>query len=116
MTEPKKYWIASAMNELALVDGADARDQWVKVHGWHEITEPRPTDQVYIWRDGVDSPGRIPLEALEGWEQLGWKAGPPPERINITKDPRLVDQPAAPVAAEPAKQTKPASGGDKGKE
>lgn len=109
------YLIADAGGNLAHVEGADQRDVWTKVRGWHEVTEPRPSDQVYIWRDGIEAPGRVPYEALDGWVARGWRPGPPPEPVDITKDPVLVDQPPAAVA--PAKpKTQAAAGGDKSKE
>lgn len=127
MTTKNTYWIKNPNGYYAQVEGADERDRWTKVQGWTEADEPPPTAQVYIQHPDLAEYGLIPFEALGGqWEALGWTAGPPPEPRDITKDPALVDQPAAArVAApaapapaeEPAKpQTPAATGGAKSKE
>lgn len=126
MTTKNTYWIKNPNGYYAQVEGADERDRWTKVQGWAEADEPPPTAQVYIQHPDLAEYGLIPFEALGGqWEALGWTAGPPPEPRDITKDPALVDQPAARVAApaapapaeEPAKpQTPAATGGAKSKE
>lgn len=97
------FWIADALGTHALVASAEERNEWVRGRGWSDAAEPGPSDQVWIVNGDLDD-GRIPFAALaEGWSDLGWKPGPPPEPVNILKDPALVDQ-AMP-------QTKAAAGG-----
>jgi hypothetical protein len=117
MTEPKKYWIASPSGEYALVEGAEQRDLWTKVRGWRETDEPGPTDRVHISHPEVGHGNPLPYEALDGqWTGLGWAAGPPPEPVDMTKDPVLVDQPPVartPLAAPAQSKTQAAAGGEK---
>lgn len=110
------YWIANPEGEYALVDGAAARDEWIKVRGWHEAGEPGPTDQVHVVNENPEvGPGRLPYAAVALHAGLGWKAGPPPSPVDVTKDSVLVDP--APVVGEQAKpKTQSAAGGDSSKE
>lgn len=101
------YWISDSEGVYAAVEGADERNVWTKVHGWHEAAEPGPTDQVHVINEDPGIlPGRLPYAAVELHAGLGWKAGPPPPVVDVTKDPVLVDQPepvkpkAATVAAD----------------
>ena len=112
------YWIANPEGEYALVEGAASRDEWTKVHGWHEATEPRPTDQVHVVNENPEvGPGRLPYAALAaGLTGLGWQAGPPPAVVDVTKDPALVDQAAAPVGGPVKPQAPVASGAAEKKE
>lgn len=105
MTEVKKYWLADAEDNFALVAGADERDRLVPL-GWTVTDEP--TDGwVHIWREGIEQPGRVPVSALrELWGPLGWVAGPPPGGVH----PSTPEAPAA--AAESKTEPKPAAGGN----
>lgn len=105
------YWIASAEGVYALVEGADERDTWTRVRGWREAPEPGPADQVHITHPEIGpSANTLPYEALAGtWQAQGWKPGPPPAPADLTKDPRIVDQAAEPVAVEPVKTKTPAA-------
>ena len=122
MTTKNSYWIVSPMGEYALVEGTAERDRWTRVLDWRVADEPPATAQVHIVHpDGLR--GRIPYEAVKGqWSGLGWTAGPPPEPVDITKDPRLVDQVVEPsgqpaLVEAPAKPKTPAAaGGEKIKE
>lgn len=118
MTNKQTYWIASVGGHLAQVEGAEERDAWTKIHGWHEVTEPRPSDRTYIWHDGIDQPGCVPYESLPDWVAMDWRPGPPPPPVDVANDPTLRDLPAvAPPVAEPAKpKTASAAGGEKTKE
>ena len=98
------YWIADVEGVHALVEGADQRDEWTKVRGWHEAGEPGPADQVHVVNEtpGV-GPGRLPYGALgAGLSGYGWRPGPPPAPFDATRDPALADQPAS-VVDEPVK-------------
>jgi hypothetical protein len=99
------YWIRDAEGAFALVEGADQRDTWTRVRGWRETAEPGPSDRVHIVHPEVGHGGPLPYEAIVGtaWAGLGWKPGPPPQPVDLTKDPRIVDQPDAPAAVEPVK-------------
>lgn len=114
------YWIADTEGVKALVEGAEARDEWTKVHGWSVVDEPGPTDQVHVVHaDPAVGPGRLPYGALAaGMDGLGWSAGPPSAPYDLTKDPVLVDQASAAPAAEPVKpkQTQAATGAASTKE
>jgi hypothetical protein len=103
------YWIADADGTRAVVEGADARDSWVRVHGWTEATEPDRQDFVWVrHEDPALGAARMTWEAaqLDAWAGRGWTPGAPPEPAGATKDPVLVAQ------AEPAKTRNPAAGGD----
>lgn len=101
----RNYWIASPGGDLALVTGAEQRDLWTKVRGWSESGEPGPADRVHLTHAEVGHGGPLPFEALAaGFGAFGWSPGPPPEPVDITKDPALRDQPTQPrPAAEPVK-------------
>ena len=103
------YWIADTEGIKALVEGADARDEWIQVRGWAVADEPAPTDQVHVVNTNPEiGPGRLPYGSLAaGMDGLGWSAGPPPQPYDLTKDPVLVDQ--APPVAEPVKPKSPAA-------
>jgi hypothetical protein len=105
MTDPKKYWLTDGAGEFALVNGADERDR-LTPFGW--VATDEPTDGwVYIWRDGIAEPGRVPVTAVETlWGPLGWSAGPPPDGVHP-----FTPQPSAEPVAE-SKTSKPAAGGD----
>lgn len=109
------YWIRDLDGVHALVEGAEARDEWTKVHGWSEATEPGPTDQVHVVNENAEiQPGRLPYSALgSGLDGYGWRPGPPSAPYDATKDPALTDVAAAPSAPEPVKPTK-AQAADKG--
>lgn len=117
MTEKQKYWIASSIGYHALVEGADARDEWTKIRGWHEAAEPtNPDTQVHVVNG--DLAGCIPLAAIGDWAALGWEPGPPPVPRDITKDPVLVDQPAVvpSVVVAVSPKSKAAAGGTNNEE
>lgn len=102
------HWIADVTGVHALVSDAEQVALWTRVRGWRIADAPAPTDQVQVVNG--DLFGRIPFAALaDGWADLGWKPGAPPEPIDLTKDPTFVDQP--PVAGPAMPQTKTAAGG-----
>lgn len=121
MATKNSYWIRDVDGVHALVDGAAERDQWTKVHGWAETGEPGPTDQVHVVNEHPEvGPGRLPYGAVEDWSGLGWKPGPPPEPVDASRNPALVDQAAATRASDEPEQkttattTKPAANATSG--
>ena len=104
MAEKKTYWLSRADEPVALVEGAAARDEWVRVHGWTETSEPDDLRQVHVVNDNTGGRGALPYGALKGaWVGLGWRAATPPPPLDLTKDPRLVDQPVSEPVTESAK-------------
>lgn len=111
MTDKQKYWIRDIEGVFAQVE-AEARDMWTRVRGWTEADEPGPADQVHVVHEHPEvGPGRLPYAAVEHWAGLGWSAGPPPEPVDTTGTPAVVE-------AAPSKPTKSpaAPSGDKNKE
>ena len=111
------YWIADVEGVYALVEGADQRDEWTKVRGWHEAAEPGPTDQVHVVNENPEIlPGRLPYGALgAGLDGYGWRPGPPPAPYDATKDPALTDV-VVPVAEPVKTKTTAATGAANTKE
>jgi hypothetical protein len=106
MTEKQTYWIADAEGVKAKVSGAEARDEWTKVRGWSETTEP--TGQEFQWIRNADHGGKGVMnhEAVLLHEGLGWFPSGPEGYDEPT------DSPAAPAPA-PA-STKPAANANSG--
>lgn len=105
MTDPKKCWIQDTQGVYALVEGAEARDQWTKVRGWAEAGEPGPTDQVHVVNENPEiGPGFLPYGAVELHAGLGWSAGPPPEPV-----PAFVPAETPAPSADAVKPTKAAA-------
>lgn len=106
------HWIADATGVHALVDGDEQLTYWTRIRGWRPAAEPRRADHVHITHPQLGNGNPIPFEALAGgWDELGWSAGPPPEPVDLTRDPALRDQPNAVPAP-----TKAAASGSKDKE
>lgn len=117
----QSYWIRDIEGVKALVEGAETRDTWVKVHGWQLTEEPTSTDLVWLQHNETGGKARFAAEAAPQWAGLGWHPSAPPEPVDLTKDPQLVDQPAAdlaPAAAAAAgkPKTTAAAGADKHEE
>jgi hypothetical protein len=108
MSEPRKYWLTDGAGEFAVASGADERDRLLPL-GWSVADEP-DDGWVYIWREGIAEPGRVPVKAVETlWGPNGWVVGPPPGSAH----PSSLESPAEPAAeAKP----KPAAGGSAKKE
>jgi hypothetical protein len=106
MTEKQTYWIADAEGVKAKVSGAEARDEWTKVRGWSETTEP--VGQEFQWIRNVDHGGKGVMnhEAVLLHEGLGWAPSGPEGYDEPT------DSPAA-LAPAPA-STKPAANANSG--
>lgn len=103
-----KYWIADPNSGAkAIVEGVEERDRWTKVLGWSETTEPTGDERVWLYNESIDGRTVLPYDASQGhWKGIGWAPGAPPEPVDTTKDPALMDQPKpAPPAAAPSIQS-----------
>lgn len=96
-----RVWMSNpADGAYALIDPDDV-DRWT-VRGWLPVTK-EPGDQTTVWLHHAESDGRaqFPAGVVPQWMALGWQPGAPPEPVDLTKDPKLVDQPpASPLAPE----------------
>lgn len=103
-----RYWIADPNSGAkALIEGVEERDRWTKVQGWSETTEPVGDERVWLYNESIDGRTILPFGASQGhWAGIGWVPGAPPEPVDTTKDPALMDQPA-PVAAPAAPAATP---------
>jgi hypothetical protein len=106
------YWIADPNSGAkALVEGVEERDRWTKVQGWSEATEPTGDERVWLYNASIDGRTVLPFDASQGhWKGIGWAPGAPPEPVDTTRDPALMDQPepaAAPTA--PSSAASPAA-------
>lgn len=110
----KTYWMRTPEGAFALVTGADERDRWTP-HGLQIADEPQPGAGVFVWLEHEDHHGRqkFPVDTVNEFADVGWHPSPPPEPVDITKDPALRDVPAEPAteapAAEAEKTNKPAA-------
>jgi len=102
-----QYWLTRADEPFALVEGAAERDRWVQIHGYAESAEPTDDQQVHVVNDNTGGRGALPYGPLRDgiWGGLGWRPAAPPEPVDATKDPALVDQ----VVAVPATKTETAA-------
>jgi len=119
----KTYWLTDTEGTFALVESAEDRDRFVRVHGWTEAGEPSPSD--FVWVRNEDSTlgaARLTWEAaqLDAWAGRGWAAGAPPEPVNAATAHWEAAQVhyEAPAKSSPAKPSassgeKPASSGEK---
>lgn len=107
------YWMCTpADGTYAQVEGAAERDRLIPL-GWQVTGEPAPTDFVYMSHEGIELPGRFPVQAVANWRAMGWTPCGPPEPVDLTKDP----QPPAPAApAAPIASSKPAAADKTSKE
>lgn len=109
MPTKQKYWLTDLAGVYAQVEGADQRDNWTRIQGWAEAGEPGRNDQVHVVHEA--GRGQLAYGALtDGWSALGWAVATPPEPVDLTKDPQLVDQPAEPVTEPEKPASAPASG------
>jgi hypothetical protein len=102
MTEKKQtYWIADVEGVKACVVGPEARDEWTKVRGWSETTEPVGQEFQWIRNENHGGKGVMNHEAVLLHEGLGW----------FPSGPDGYDEPAPAPKSSPA--PKSASSGDK---
>lgn len=108
------YWITTAEGTRGQVTGADERDRWTP-RGYEVVGEPADTDFVYMRKDGLEAVARFPYGAAATWQEMGWEFCPPPEPVDVTKDPQLFEQPLpeAPAKSAPTTTSKPATAADK---
>lgn len=99
MTSKNDYWIQDAEGVKALVSGTDARDEWVRVHGWSETSEP--TGQEFQWIRNVDHGGKGVMnhEAVQLHEGLGWVPSGPDGYDDPDDDPAPAKSSASPKSA-----------------
>lgn len=93
------YWIADVEGVKACVVGANVRDQWTRVHGWSETTEPAGLE--FQWVRNVDHGGRGVMnhDAAVLHAGLGWEPSDPPPPPGIPAPDVEPSQPA--VTTEP---------------
>lgn len=119
MSGKNTYWITTTNGYYGQVEGVDERDRWTP-RGWSATGEPGPTDFVWMWKDDLEQPAPFAYGAAPMWQQKGWQLGPPPEPVDVTKDPQLFEQDDdAPKLARRAKRgekndttSEPAAGAD----
>jgi len=101
MSDKKTFWIADTEGVKAKVEGTEARDQWTRVHGWSETTEPTGLEFQWVRHEVHGGKGVLNHEAAVLHEGLGW----------APSGPDGYDEPAD----EPAPKSSPKSGaaGDK---
>jgi hypothetical protein len=87
-------WMTNPTDGSYALIEQDAVDPW-RVRGWQPATN-EPTHKTMVWLHHEASGGQaqFPAGVVEQWMALGWKPGAPTEPIDLTKDPRLTDQPA----------------------
>jgi hypothetical protein len=108
------YWIADVDGVKALVDGADERDFWVRVHGWSETTEPEGLEFVWLQNEEHGGKGKFNAQAVPLWTDRGWQPCAPPEPVNLAIPPERAAAPEPAKPAETPKSTsKSATSGDK---
>lgn len=105
------YWIVDAAGVKAKVEGAEARDEWTKVRGWSETTEP--VGQEFQWVRNVDHSGKGVMNHAAALlhEGLGWFPSGPEGYDEPTTDSQP-EKPAASASASP-KPAANATSGDK---
>lgn len=97
----ERAWMSNPADGAYALIGPDDVDRWT-VRGWQPVTK-EPGDQTMVWLHHPESDGRaqFPAGVVPQWQALGWQPGAPPEPVDLTKDPKLVDQPAQYIFAEP---------------
>jgi hypothetical protein len=97
----KKFWIADAEGRKACVASEADRDEWVKVRGWVEATEPVDGEFQAIRNVDHGGVGYMTHAAVALHAGLGWVPSGPPG---------YVEPEPAPAKSSPSKS---ASSGDK---
>jgi hypothetical protein len=104
MTDKNTYWIVDVEGVKAKVEGAGARDEWTKVRGWSETTEP--TGLEFQWVRNADHGGKGVMNHTAALlhEGLGW----------FPSGPAGYDEPAdEPAPKSSPKSAATATSGDK---
>lgn len=102
MSSKNTYWIADTDGTKAVVEGADERDQWTRVHGWTEANEPTGHEFVWVRNDDPEiGAARMNWQAATdpAWEARGFRPGAPPEPVNVALPPEHPAYEAARKAA-----------------
>lgn len=97
-TKQTLHWIGTVNGYYALVDNEE-RDRLTPL-GWQEVADPDPDGFVYMHKDGIEVPGAFACSGMATWQLKGWAPGPPPQRVDPTKDP--VEAPAKTTKTKPA--------------
>lgn len=100
MTEAKKYWITDASGVKAVVEGAEARDEWTRVRGWSETTEPVGYEFQWVRNAAHGGKGVMNHEAALLHEGLDWFPSGPEGYDEPTDSPAA--KPSAPASTKPA--------------
>lgn len=99
------YWITTVEGTHGQVVGTEERDRWTP-RGWQVVDAPADGDFVWMRKDGLDAPARFAYGASKTWQAMGWEYCPPPEPVDVTKDPHLFQQskpePKATTTSKPA--------------
>lgn len=96
----ERVWMSNpADGAYALVE-QDKVGRWT-VRGWQPATK-EPGNLTMVWLYHAESEGRaqFPAGVVPQWMERGWMPDAPPEPVDLTKDPRLPDQPAQFIFAE----------------
>jgi hypothetical protein len=101
VTDKQQFWIADAEGRKACVATEADRDEWVKVRGWTEASEPVDGDFQAIRNVDHGGVGYMTHAAVAFHAGLGWLPSGPPGYVE--PDP-------APPKSSPSKS---ASSGDK---
>jgi len=88
-------WMSDPYGAKAHVDQA-AVDEWTP-RGWSESDEPTGAEMVWCRHEQSGGRAQFPAGVLGPWQAMGWTPSEPPEPVDLTKDPKLVDQLAEPA-------------------
>jgi hypothetical protein len=109
------YWIADVEGVKAVVEGAEARDWWVKVQGWSLAGEPTFEDRVWLQHNEHGGRQVFPAPSVAGWAARGWQPSDPPvpqdkATAHWALEPAVAPEPSAPASTKSAAN---ATSGDK---
>ncbi len=111
-TEQKFTWLADASGHYARIeDKQELRDKWTPL-GWAVVPEPAERGDHFVWLQHEVHGGKALFSAKVApvWADLGWHPSDPPEVVDLTHDPVLVDQADEPQPdAAPKKSAKAAA-------
>ncbi len=99
-------WLVDAEGTRARVESAADADYW-KPFGWADSVEPATADECFVWLQHEITGGkaRFACSAAPQWAGLGWHPSAPPEPIDLTHDPELVDVKEEPAASSAKSKT-----------
>lgn len=91
----ERVWMSDLYGVKAHVDPA-AVDEW-RPRGWAMSTAPAGIEMAWCHHEETGGRAKFPAAVLDAWAALGWAPSEPPEPVDLTKDPKLVDQHAEPA-------------------